>query len=82
MNRNNDCPCNGCTERWVSQDGTRPLTCHCVCKRYKAWVDAKAAEKAELAIAREAWCTTHACKKVHWKHCRRDNYKSHKKFSQ
>ena len=82
MNRNADCPCIGCTERWVKLVDDKPLTCHASCPRYDAWVKKREAIKREAAIRKEGWRMTCAQVKARRKACLRDNSKSVKKFSQ
>ena len=82
MNRKNDSPCNGCTERWVDLVGDKPRTCHGTCQRYAAWVEQREAKKAEAMIRVEAFRMTHAKQKCLWKSFRRDNSGAFKKFSQ
>ena len=82
MNRNNDCPCNGCTERWVDLVDDKPRTCHGTCPRYAAWVEQREAKRAEAMLRLEANRMTHAKQKCLWKSFRRDNSGAFKKFSQ
>lgn len=82
MNRKNDCPCNGCTERWVDLVGDKPRTCHGTCQRYAAWVERRKAKKEEAMVRNEGYRMTDAKRRSIWKSCRRDNSKAFKKFSQ
>ena len=83
MWRNKDCPCEkDCPDRWVSVDDGKARTCHGTCRKYKQWVENRAANKRDAKVQRERYCMTDAALKAYWNKCRRDSSKAYKKFSQ
>ena len=81
MWKNDDCPCTrDCPDRWVSVDGSKPLTCHGTCPRYEAWVEKRNAEKKEQAIRAERYAITDSQQKAIWRSRRRNQPGVYKKF--
>ena len=82
MWKNNDCPCSkDCPDRWVSTDGTKPLTCHGTCPKYAEWSAKRSDEKKAYALLKERNALTDSKSKALMKYRRRDYSGATKKFS-
>ena len=81
MRRNNDCPCHNCPDRWTALDGTKPITCHGTCPRYKEWLAKRAALAEEARLKAERYAMTAGKKNAYWRSLRGDYSGANKKFS-